>query len=103
MITLEFLRHFRLFGFAIFDFAVSYLGILILSPLLTKLAKHFHLNLTVKHWLWLALPLGVLFHLVFNAATPLNKALLDLSGHYLEKIVILLMLYLGLKDIRKQP
>jgi len=101
MITLEYLRHFRLFGYAIFDFAASYLGILLLSPLLTKLAKHFHLNLTTKHWLYLTFPIGVFFHILFQTQTAFGKALLDPTGHYLEKILILLMLYFGLKNIRK--
>lgn len=102
MNIITYLRQFRLFGFAIFDFTAAYVGIFLLSPVLTKLAKRLRLNLTTRHWLRLTLPIGVLVHLIFKIQTPLVEEVLDLHGHYLIKVILLVMIFMGLKDIRKK-
>ena len=102
MLSLEYLRQFRIFNFAVFDFSLSYLGVLLLSPLLNKLAQKLHLNLTTRHWLWLTLPASILIHLLFRIYTPLVKDIIDPTGHYLVKAILLGMTYMGLKDIRQK-
>lgn len=102
MFSLDYLRSFRILNFAIFDFVASYLGILLLSPLLTRLARFFHLNITTKHWLWLTLPIGVVCHLIFQTQTPMTKMFLNPAGNYDIKIILLVMTYLGLKDSLKK-
>ena len=101
MFTIEYLRHWRIAGFAIFDFVASYLGMLLLAPFLTKLCKRIGIRVQTKHWLWLTLPLGVFIHLISGAITPLTQEILNLDGDYLIKFVLLFMVYMGLKDIRK--
>lgn len=83
--------------FAIFDFAVSYLGVYLLSPLLTKITSRFGWRPTRLQWLYLVLPLSVVFHLMFGVHTPLTEMVIDPHGGYIAKILILLMLYLGIK------
>src|SRR3989338_7238300 len=95
------LRQFRIGPFTIFDTAAAYVGIFLLSPLLTKLFFKFHLNISKTSWLWLTLPISVIFHFVFRQNTPLIKMLLDPSSFYIIAIVLLLMTYMGLRNINK--
>lgn len=97
MITIEYLRSFRIFGFALFDFAASYLVVFLLAPLLTKLTGLFGWHPTRLQWLYLVLPLSVIFHLIFRQTTPLTELALNPRDGYILKIILLIMLYLGLK------
>jgi hypothetical protein len=101
--SIEYLRQFRILNFAIFDFVASYIGMLLFAPLLSRIAKKAGLNLTLSHWLWLTLPLSVVFHLAFSRMTPFTQAVVGTSGGYLEKLIIIGMLYMGLKDIKSKP
>jgi hypothetical protein len=100
-LTLEYLRQFRFLEFAIFDFTVSLIAVLILSPLLNRLAKKAKINITTKHWLWLFLPISVIAHLLFGQQTALVKQVFDLTGNYSAKLLMIFMLFMGLKDVRK--
>lgn len=101
MISLEVLREYRIGPFTIFDTVISYLGILILSPLFTWLAAKIHLNISIVSWLWLTIPLSVFFHLVSRQETPLMKILSDPSKYefYIALVVIVFMTYMGLKNV----
>ena len=95
------LREYRIGPFTIFDTVLAYLGILIISPLLIKLFSLVHLKITLASWLWLTMPLSVIFHLVFSQDTPLIKVLLNSNNSYIAWAVILFMTFMGLKDIRR--
>jgi len=97
---LDLLRQFKIGPFAIFDTVLAYVGIFLVAPLLTKLFYRFHLNISRTSWLWLTLPIAVIFHIAFGQNTPFTKMFLDLSGFYGAKIILLFMLYMGLRDIR---
>ena len=103
MEIINFLRQFRLGGYAIFDFTFAFLGIYLLSPLLSKLFRKIRLDVPKINWLFLTLPIGILAHLIVNNITPMTKAVLDIHGHYLLKIVILICLVLGLRGIKIIP
>lgn len=96
--TLEYLRSFRIGDFAIFDFAVAYLGVYLLVPILNKIIKATGRQLTRFQWLLLVLPLSIVFHLATNTLTPLTKLVIDPSAGYGLKVLLLIMLYLGLKN-----
>jgi len=96
----EFLRQFRIGPFAVFDFAISYLGIYLLAPRLTKIFAKGKLYISRTDWLWLTLPIAILFHIVFAADTPLTKMVVDLNGFYAIKLLILIMLFMGLRASR---
>ena len=100
MITLEFLRHFRVGGYAIFDLTISFLGIYLLSPLLSKIFLKTGLNIPKQNWLFLTLPIGILVHLILGRITPMTANLLDLHSNYILKLLILVSLLLGLKGIK---
>lgn len=53
-----------------------------------------------KNWLFLTLPVGIIFHLLVGKITPLTKNVLDIHGHYFLKILILVLLVLGVRGIK---
>ncbi|MBP9758850.1 hypothetical protein KBD45_04075 [Candidatus Dojkabacteria bacterium] len=73
---------------------------LLLSPLLSKLFSFIRISIPKKNWIFLTLPLGFLFHLLFGAITPMTKDLLDIGGNYVMKIVMLILFILGLRNIK---
>ncbi len=97
---IENLRQYRLGGYAIFDFAASFLGIYLLSPLLSKIFLKIGISIPKHNWLFLTLPLGILVHILVGNITPMTKDFLDPSAHYLLKIIILGLLFFGLKGIK---
>lgn len=97
---IELIRQFKVGPFAIFDIIVSYLGVFLLAPLLTKLALKAHLHVSKVQWLWLVLPISILAHLISGQRTPLTQMVIDPNHYYLEKLVILFMLFMGLKGTR---
>jgi len=101
MISIEFLRQFRIAGFAIFDFAVSFIGVYLLAPLLSKLFGKLGIQIPKKNWLFLTIPLSVLIHVLVNQITPMTKEFLDPQGHYILKGVIIILLIFGLRGIER--
>ncbi|KKQ28122.1 MAG: hypothetical protein US42_C0002G0077 [Candidatus Magasanikbacteria bacterium GW2011_GWC2_37_14] len=100
MTTIELLRQYRLGGYAIFDFAISYLGIWLLSPLLTRLFKKIRLDIPKINWLFFVLPLAIIVHILVGNFTPFTKNFLDLNGHYILKLVVLISLVLGFRGVK---
>lgn len=100
MIPIEFLRQFRFGGYAIFDVAVSFLGIYLLSPLLSKVFLKLKVNIPKENWLFLTLPIGILAHLLFGKITPMTRNFIDPHGYYILKLLILALLIFGLRGIK---
>ncbi len=99
--TIEYLRSFRFGGYALFDLAISFLGIYLLSPLLSKLFLKLGLIIPKKNWLYLTLPLGVLVHLLVGTITPMTKSFIDLNSGYGLKLLIVVLLVLGLRGVKR--
>jgi hypothetical protein len=97
MITLEYLRSFRICNLSVFDFATAYLGIYLLVPLLNKIISPTHRQLTHWQWMLLVLPISLIFHLLFGNMTPLTKLAIDPYSGYAFKVLLLVMLYFGLR------
>ncbi|MFH2232258.1 MAG: hypothetical protein ABII13_03770 [Patescibacteria group bacterium] len=100
MFSIEYLRQFRIGSYAIFDFAVTFLGIYLLSPLLSKLFRKLRIDVPKRNWLYLALPISIVAHLLVGEITPMTKNFLDIHGHYILKILIVSLLVLGIKGIK---
>jgi hypothetical protein len=102
MLSISYLRHFRLGEYALCDFVAAFLGIAMLSPLLSWLfLKIFKLTIPKKNWLFLTLPIGIVTHLITGPVTPLTRNFLDPHGHYTLKVIILALLFFGLRNIKK--
>ena len=99
MITLEYLRSFRFAGYALFDLFVSFLGIYLLSPLLSKLFLKLGFKISRKSWIYFTLPLSIIVHLLIGNRTQMTRDFLDMEGHYILKIIIVILGFLGMKDI----
>lgn len=100
MIPIEFLRQFRIGEYAIFDLAVAFLGIYLLSSLLSKMFLKLRIDIPKRNWIFLTLPIGIAAHMIFGNMTPMTKNFLDIHGHYVLKILIIGLLILGLRNIK---
>lgn len=100
MIPIEFLRQFRFGQYAIFDFVAAFLGIYLLSPLLSKIFLKLKIDIPKRNWLFLTLPISILAHLLVGNITPMTRDLIDIHDHYILKILILILLILGIKGIK---
>lgn len=100
MISIEYLRQFRFGEYAIFDLTVSFLGIYLLSPLLSKLFRKLRLDIPKRNWIFLTLPIGILTHLLVGRMTPMTQNFFDIHAHYLIKIIILASLVFGIRGIK---
>ena len=100
MIPIEFLRHFRIGGYAIFDFTTAFLGIYLLALLSSKLFLKLRIDISKKSWLLLTLPIGIATHLIFGKITPMTRNFMDINGHYILKLIIIGLLILGINGIR---
>ena len=98
---IETLRQFKLGPFAIFDFAISYLIVLLVAPLLVKISKKLKFPISKTQWLWLVLPFSVLSHIVVGNITPLTKMFINPNGDFIVKIIVTFMLYMGLRRTKK--
>ncbi|NCS97911.1 MAG: hypothetical protein GW762_04960 [Candidatus Pacebacteria bacterium] len=99
MITIEYLRSFRVGEFAIFDFVVSFIGIFLLSPLLSKLARFFRLNIPLKSWMFFTIPFSVLAHILVGNITPLTEAFIRLDGGIFVKVFVVTLFVLGARSV----
>jgi hypothetical protein len=100
MSTIEQLRQFRIFNYAIFDFAVSFLGIWLIAPFLSKFFRRLNLEVPKSSWLFLTLPISILVHILAKNITPMTENFLDLGGHYILKTIVLGSMVFGLKGIK---
>jgi len=100
MDAISFLRQFRVGEYAIFDFAVSFLAVLLIAPLLSKIFKKIGIEIPKYNWLFFVLPIAVITHLIIGRMTPMTINFIDMSGHYLLKIVIAGSFILGFRDIK---
>ena len=100
MVPIEFLRQFRIGGYAIFDFLAVFLGMYLLSPLLSKLFLKIRVDIPKHNWLFLALPIGILVHLLIGNITPMTRDFIALDGHYILKIFILGLVVMGLRGVK---
>lgn len=100
MNIISYLREFRVMDYAVFDFVVSIIGIYLLSPVLTKLFRKVGIDIPVLNWLFLTIPIGILFHVIFGSITPMTRDFLDPSGHYVLKIIIISLLIFGFRGIK---
>lgn len=98
--TIEYLRSFKIGQYAVLDIAVSFLGIYIISPLLSKLFRVFKIEIPKISWLYFTLPIGIIFHLIFGQITPMTQYILDFKNNIPLTIFILVLFILGIKNIK---
>lgn len=101
MDAITYLRQFRLAGYAVFDFTAAFLGIFLLSPLLSGLARKTGLEIPKTNWLYLTLPIGTATHLMIGKVTPLTRDFIDIHGHYILKAAMIGLTLLGLRNIKR--
>ncbi len=100
MVILEYLRSFTILDYAIFDLILSFWGVYLLSPRLTKIFLKIWIKIKRKNWMFLVLPIGIIFHIFFLNFTPMTRDFLNINDFYFLKILIIILLFFGLKDIK---
>lgn len=100
MNIITYLRQWRFEGYALFDLALSFLGMWLLSSLLTKIFRIIHVQVPVRNWIILTLPISIIAHLLVGQHTPMVRNFFDPSGHWILKIVVVLCLIFGLWGVR---
>ena len=100
MIPIEFFRQFRFSEYAIFDFVVAFLGIYLLSSLLSKIFLRLRIDIPKRNWLFLTLPISIFVHLLIGNITPMTRDFIDINSHYFLKILILILLIFGIKGVK---
>jgi hypothetical protein len=93
MTTLETLRSYRIWRFAIFDFASSYAGAWGLGTLLNR----YDLWFTRERLMWLIIPAGIVAHVGLKLDTPLNKMVLGPGSNILAQALVGIMIFKGLE------
>jgi len=101
MTSIEYLRQFRLGGYALFDFTLAFLGAILVAPILSWLFKKIGILIPKKNWVILMLPISVLVHILVGKITPLTEYFLDPNGHYLVKLIVLICCVLGGMNIKR--
>jgi len=101
MNPIDYLRTFRIGSFAVFDFTIAFLGMALLSPLLSWLFLKAGILVPKKNWVILTLPISVVAHILIGSTTPLTQQFLDPSGHYFVKLVIVGCCVWGATGIKK--
>lgn len=101
MMTIEYLRSFRIGEYAVFDLTIAFLGIFLVSPILSKLFLYLHLDIPKKNWLFLTLPLSILIHLLVGQNTKMVQNFFMISDHYLLKLLIIGLVILGVQNIHR--
>jgi hypothetical protein len=99
MNIIEYLRQFKIGSFAIFDFTLAYGVAYLISPLIIKLFAYFKITVTKINIMWLVLPVSILTHIIVGTYTPLTKMFLNVHDYYTLKIIVLVMIYFGLKGV----
>lgn len=94
--TIEYLRSFRIAGYAVFDLISAFAGVYLLAPLLSRLFLKIGVVVPRSSWMLLTLPLGVLIHIIVGTETMMVKNFLDINGHYGIKILMVVLTCLGL-------
>lgn len=82
---LEYLRSFRIGGFAVFDFVMALLGMYLVAP---------YLGISRNTALLLSVPLGIVAHEIVGIRTPFNKFVIE-SNDCVSKIVVTLLVVFG--------
>ena len=101
MNIIEFLRQFRVSEYAIFDVAIAFVGMYFLAPWLSKIFLKVKIYVPKQHWLYLTLPLGILIHLLMGTITPMTRDVIVIDDHYVLKVLIVGMIFLGMRGIKR--
>lgn len=98
--SIEYLRSFRLAGYAVFDLVTAFVGVYLLSPWLSRLFLKFGFVVPTISWMLFTLPLGILVHILVGTETLMVKNFLDTNNHFGLKMFIFTLTIAGLLKIK---
>ena len=100
MDTLTLLRQYKIGPFAIFDTVISFVGMYLFAPFLSKLFLKIHVVVPRSSWLWFMFPVSVLVHFIFRQQTPLMKMLYPPDTNIVAIFILVIMITMGMRNIR---
>jgi hypothetical protein len=103
MLTLDFVRSFRIGPYALFDLLLALVTIYVFAPLLAKLFLKIRLWIPKSSWLWFTLPISILVHVIVLRFTPMTRDFFDPHGHYVIKVIVIVCFLLGLRGVTVVP
>ncbi len=89
-------------NYAIFDIVLAFVGMGILSPLLSGIFWKFGIIIPKKNWLFFTLPIGIISHLLTGQNTLMTKNFMDMNSQYMLKILIIGSFIAGFWGIKKK-
>lgn len=102
MSFVELLRQYKIGPFSIFDFVLAFGGVYILAPFIIRVLQRARIIITRTELMWLVVPLSVMSHLLVGSMTPLTQMAVNPKGDVVVKLVLLGMLYVGLRGAVKR-
>jgi hypothetical protein len=101
MNLIEMLRQFRFLDYAVFDLALSFLGMAILSWWLSRFFQKIKIHIPKRSWVIWTLPIGIITHLLVGADTSLTTRFINPTDHYILKLVIILLTLIGFWGVKR--
>lgn len=99
MSIIEYLRQFRIEGYALFDFVGAFFLMYMLAPLLSRIFLKIRLIIPRRNRLFLTLPIAVGIHLLVGNITPMTKAVIT-TNNYTIKIIMIVLIIVGVWNIK---
>ena len=95
------LRQYRLGPFTYFDTLGSFFIAYLIAPYLLKLLAKIGLHGDRAAIMWLVIPIAEITHIIIGRKTPLADMILDPSGGYFAKVIVLFMLVMGIRGFMR--
>lgn len=101
MNTIDFLRQFRIGEYAVFDFALTFVFAAIVGPFLSKFFAKKNIQIPLKSWFFWSVPFSIVAHLLVGSMTPMTETFIAPDGHYVLKLVMVLLIGLGFVGVKR--
>lgn len=98
--SIEYLRSFRVAGYAVFDLFFAFAGINLVSPWLSRQFLKLGINIPKLSWIFFTIPIGIFVHKLFGVNTLLNENFFEVNNHLVLKLVVISLTFLGIRGIR---
>lgn len=99
MESIEYIRSFRVFEYAIIDLILSFWWVYLISWRLSRLFLKYWISIPKMNWLYLTLPIWIIIHILTNSYTPMTMNFLNINDYYILKFIILFSLTMGVYNI----
>ena len=97
---IDYVRQFKISGYAAFDLVLAFGGMYLAGPTLSRITASVGMNISRQGWLWFTLPIGVLVHFLVGSKTPMTVQFFDSAGSIALKAVVIFSFIMGLRQVK---